>query len=66
MKVLVQTHNKNNARIIRKESFVTNDRSAQSQYSTIMVHTCQYLNRDRDLLAQPEFLDSIMKSMGKK
>ena len=61
MKVLVQIHNKINARIIRKESFVTNDGSAQSQYITFIVHTCQYLNRD--LLAQPDFLDSIMKSM---
>ena len=61
MKVLVQTHNKNNARMIRKESFVTHDGSAQSQCMKFIVLTCQYLNRD--LPAQPEFLDSIMKSM---
>ena len=61
MKVLVQTHSKNNARTIRKENFVTNDGSAQSQHMTFIVHTCQYLNRD--LLSQPDFLESIMKSM---
>jgi hypothetical protein len=58
MKVLVQTPNKNNARIIGKESFVTNDGSAQSQYISIIVHIiCQDLNRD--LLTQPDFLNSI-------
>ena len=47
--------------IIGKESFVTNDGSAQSQYMTFIVHTCQYINRD--LLTQPDFLNSIKKSM---
>jgi hypothetical protein len=61
MKVLVQTPNKNNARIIGKESFVINDRSAQSKYIAFIVHTGQYINRD--LLTQPDFLNSIKKSM---
>ena len=61
MKVLVQTPNKINARIIGKESFVINDGSAQSQYIAFIVHTCQYINRD--LLTQPDFLNSIKKSM---
>jgi len=51
MKVLVQTPNKNNATIIGKESLVINDGSAQSQYMTFIVYTCQYINRD--LLTQP-------------
>jgi len=51
MKVLVQTPNKNNTRIIGKENFVINDGSAQSQYMAFIVHTCQ--NIDRDLLTQP-------------
>ena len=44
MKVLVQTPNKNNARIIGKENFVINDGSAQSQYIAFIVHTCQLSN----------------------
>jgi len=51
MKVLVQSPDKNNARIIGKESFVINDGSAQSQYMAFIVHMCQYMNRD--LLTQP-------------
>lgn len=54
MKVLVQTHNKNNARIIGKENFVINDGSAQSQYIAIIVHTCQFIKCD--LLTKPDFL----------
>jgi hypothetical protein len=49
MRVLVQTPNKNNARIIGKESFVINDGSAQ--YMAFIVYTFQYINRD--LLTQP-------------
>jgi hypothetical protein len=51
MKVLVQTPNKNNARIIGKESFLINDGSAQSQFMAFIVYTYQYINRD--LLTQP-------------
>jgi hypothetical protein len=61
MKVLVQTHNKNNARIIGKENFVINDGSAQSQYMAFIVHTCQFINCD--LLTKPDFLNYIKKSM---
>lgn len=61
MKVLVQTPNKNNVRIIGKESFVINDGSAQSQYMAFIVYTCQYINRD--LLTQSDFLNCIKKSM---
>ena len=63
MKVLVQTPNKNNARIIGKESLVINDGSAQSQYMAFVVYTCQYINHH--LLTKPDFLNCIKKSMKK-
>ena len=63
MKVLVQTPNKNNARIIGKESLVINDGSAQSQYMAFVVYTCQYINRH--LFTKPDFLNCIKKSMKK-
>ena len=63
MKVLVQTPNKNNARIIGKESLVINDGSAQSQYMAFVVYTCQYINRH--LLTKPDFLNCKKKSMKK-
>lgn len=53
----MQIPNKNNARIVGKESFVINDESAHSQYVVFLVNTCQYINRD--LLMQPDFLNSI-------
>ena len=61
MKVLVQTRNKNNARIIGKENLLINDGSAQSQYIMFIVYICQFINRD--LLTKPDFLDCIKKSM---
>ena len=61
MKVLVQIPNKNNARIIGKESFVINDGSTQSQYKAFIVHTYPYINRE--LLTQPDFLNSMKKSL---
>jgi hypothetical protein len=48
MKVLVQTPNKNNARIIGKESLVINDGSAQSQY---MAFCCLYVSIYQSSLA---------------
>lgn len=57
MRVPVQIPNKNNARIVGKESFVINDGSAHSQYVVFLVNTWQYINHD--LLMQPDFLNFI-------
>ena len=61
MKVLVQTPNMNNARKVKKESFMIDDGSAQLQYMAVIVYTCQYYNRD--VLVQADFLNSTKKNM---
>jgi len=52
MKVLVKTPNMNNARKVKKESFMIDDGSAQLQYMEVIVYKCQYYNRD--LLVQTD------------